>query len=189
MDEIFPYLFAAKTPLVVLETPRATFDRRGGSPFGPAPGGVQTMEVSKDDQFVRTTHFAIPNDTTSLRGAKVYLLVSNATASAAEHFSLALKATGRAILIGEATAGANHFGGPQPLNDHFAVWMPVGRTYDIKTGKDWEGDGIAPDLAVDPTQALVVALEKSGLSHDQAVALNTTEVPAEPVHRDKLRAR
>jgi C-terminal processing protease CtpA/Prc len=92
-------------------------------------------------------------------------------------------------LIGEATAGANHFGGSRPINEHFSVWMPVGRTYDIKTGKDWEGDGIAPDIAVDPAQALVVALEKTGLSHDQAVALNALEVPAEPVHRDKLRSR
>ena len=135
------------------------------------------------------THSAIPGEATPLRKAKVYLLVSNQTASAAEHFALALKSTGRATLIGEATAGANHFGGPVPLNDHFAVWMPVGRTYDIKTGKDWEGDGIAPDIAVDPKQALVVALEKAGLSHDQAVKLDAAEVPAEPVHRDKLKAR
>jgi C-terminal processing protease CtpA/Prc len=184
MNEIFPYLFATKTPLVMLELPRATFDRQG-SPFGED----QTMETAKDDHFARTTHYAIPNGISSLRDAKVYLLVSNATASAAEHFSLALKSTGRATLIGEATAGANHFGGPSPLSDHFAVWMPVGRTYDLKTGKDWEGDGIAPDIAVDPTQALIVALEKAGLSHEQAVALNATEIPAEPVHRDKLKAR
>jgi C-terminal processing protease CtpA/Prc len=92
-------------------------------------------------------------------------------------------------LIGEATAGANHFGGGQDINEHFAVWMPVGRTYDIKTGKDWEGAGIAPDIAVDPKQALVFALEKAGVSHDEAVKLDAREVPAEPVHSDKLRAR
>jgi hypothetical protein len=184
MNEIFPYLFAAKTPLVILEVPRSTFDRQG-SPFGEGA----TLETAKDDRFVRTTHFAIPNDITSLRDAKVYLLVSNATGSAAEHFSLAFKSTGRATLIGEATAGANHFGGPSPLNDHFAVWMPVGRTYDIKTGKDWEGTGVAPDIEVDPKQALVVALEKAGLSHEEAVRLDATEIPAEPVHRDRVRAR
>jgi C-terminal processing protease CtpA/Prc len=135
------------------------------------------------------THSAIPGPDTPLRKAKVYLLVSNRSASAAEHFALALKSTGRATLIGEATAGANHFGGGEPLNDHFAVWMPVGRTYDIETGKDWEGLGIAPDIAVDPKQALVVALEKAGLSHEEAVRLDAQEVPGEPVHSDKLRAR
>lgn len=182
MDVIFPYLFAEKTPLVVLELPRATFDRQG-SPFGEGP----TLDPVKDERFVRTTHYALPNDTTSLRDAKLYLLVSNVTGSAAEHFALAFKSTGRATLIGEATAGANHFGGPSPLGDNFAVWMPVGRTFDIKTGKDWEGTGIAPDIAVDPKQALVVALEQAGLSHEDAVRLDATEVPAEPVHRDRSR--
>lgn len=184
MDEIFPYLFAAKTPLVVLELPRSTFDRQG-SPFGDGP----TLEAAKGERFVRTTHYALPNDTTSLRDAKVYLLVSNVTGSAGEHFSLAFKSTGRGILIGEATAGANHFGGPEPLNDNFAVWMPVGRTYEIKTGKDWEGTGVAPDIAVDPKLALVTALEQAGLGREEAVRLDAAEVPAEPVHRDRVRSR
>jgi C-terminal processing protease CtpA/Prc len=100
-----------------------------------------------------------------------------------------MKSTGRGTLIGEATAGANHFGGPVELNDHFAVWMPVGRTYDVRTGKDWEGAGVSPDIQVDPKQALVFALEKAGLSHEEAVRLDAQEVPAEPVHSDKLRAR
>jgi len=92
-------------------------------------------------------------------------------------------------LIGEATTGANHFGGSEPIGDHFSAFIPVGRTFDIKTGKDWEGAGIAPDIAVDPKLALVAALEKAGLSHDEAVRLDATEVPGEPVHRDKLRSR
>lgn len=184
MDVIFPYLFGEKTSLVVLEQPRSTFDRHG-SPFGEA----RTLEMVKDDRFVRTTHSALPNDNTSLRDAKIYLLTSNVTGSAAEHFSLAFKSTGRGTLIGEATAGANHFGGPSPLNDNFAVWMPVGRTYDIKTGKDWEGVGIAPDIEVDPKLALVVALEKAGLSHEEAVKIDAAEIPAEPVHRDRTRVR
>lgn len=185
MDLIFPYLFAKRTPLVTLEMARPTFDRRG-SPFGE---GGPTLDMVKDDRYVRTTHVALPNDTTSLRTANVYLLVSNASASAAEHFALAFKSTGRGILIGEPTAGANHFGGPIALNDNFAVWMPSGRTFDIKTGKDWEGSGIAPDIAVDPTQALIVALEKAGLSRADAERINATEIPAEPVHRTKLKAR
>lgn len=184
MDEIFPYLFAAKTPLVKMEMSRAIYDKFG-SPFGEAP----TLKFVKDDTRITATHYAIPGQATPLRKAKVYLLVSNATASAGEHFSLAMKSSARATLIGENTAGANHFGGPAPLNDHFQVWMPVGRTYDPRTGKDWEGVGVAPDIAVDPKQALVVALEKAGLSHDEAVLIDAQEVPAEPVHREKLQAR
>ncbi|GAA3902120.1 S41 family peptidase [Sphingomonas limnosediminicola] len=184
MDVIFPYLFAKKTPLVRMQMARSIYDKFG-SPFGEAP----SLEFVKDAEHITATHYASPGADTPLRKSTVLLLVSNKTASAGEHFSLAMKSSGRATLIGEATAGANHFGGPAPLNDHFAVWMPVGRTFDIKTGKDWEGDGVAPDIQADPKQALVVALEKAGLSHDEAVRLDATEVPAEPVHSDKLRAR
>jgi C-terminal processing protease CtpA/Prc len=167
-----------------MEMSRAVFDE-DGSPFPPAPA----LEIEKGARKITATHYALPGEATPLRKAKVYLLVSNRTASAGEHFSLAMKSTGRATLIGEPTAGANHFGGGRSLNEHFAVWMPVGRTYDIKTGRDWEGGGVAPDIAVDPTQALVVALEKAGVPHDEAVRLDAQEVPAEPVHVDKLRAR
>jgi hypothetical protein len=183
-DAIFSYLFAEKTPLVKMAVAKDLYDG-GGSPLESGP----TLVFAADGNKMVGTHSAIPGPDTPLRKAKVYLLVSNRTASAAEHFSLALKSTGRATLIGEATAGANHFGGAEPLNDHFAVWMPVGRTYDIKTGKDWEGSGIEPDIAVDPKQALIVALEKAGLSHEEAVKLDAQEVPGEPVHSDKLRAR
>ena len=183
-DAIFSYLFAKRTPLVKMAVSQDVAKSKG-MPLEPGP----TLLFANEGDKVVGTHIAIPGEATPLRKAKVYLLVSNRTGSAAEHFSLAMKATGRGTLIGEATAGANHFGGGRPLNDHFAVWMPVGRTYDIKTGKDWEGDGVAPDIAVDPKQALVVALEKAGLSHEEAVRLDAQEVPAEPVHSDKLRAR
>ncbi len=183
-DAIFSYLFAKKTALVKMAMAKDIYEERG-SPVQPGP----TLVFAPEDGNMVATHSAVPGEDTPLRHAKVYLLVSNKTASAAEHFALALKSTGRATLIGEATAGANHFGGGQDINEHFAVWMPVGRTYDIKTGKDWEGSGIAPDIDANPKQALVLALEKSGLSHAEAARLDAQEVPAEPVHSDKLRSR
>jgi hypothetical protein len=183
-DSIFSYLFEMRTPLVTMSVAKAIAND-GGSPFHSS----DTLAIETEGDRVIATHSAVPGPNTPLRKAKVYLLVSNKSVSAAEHFALAMKSTGRATLIGEATGGANHFGGPRDLNDHFAVWMPIGRTYDIKTGKDWEGHGVAPDIAVDPKWALVVALEKAGLSHAEAVRLDAQEVPAEPVHADKLMAR
>jgi hypothetical protein len=173
-DAIFSYLFAKPTPLVKMAMAKDIYEEYG-SPFKAGP----TLAFAAEGDKIVATHSAVPGADTALRRAKVYLLLSNRTASAAEHFALALKSTGRATLIGEATAGANHFG----------VWMPVGRTYDIKTGKDWEGAGIAPDIEADPKQALVLALEKAGISHEEAVRLDAQEVPAEPIHSDKLRAR
>ena len=183
-DAIFSYIFENNMPLVKMAISKDVYDREGS----PLRAGSTLVFAAEGDKMV-ATHSAIPGEATPLRKAKVYLLISNRTASAAEHFALALKSSGRATLIGEATAGANHFGGGVSLNDHFGVWLPVVRTYDIKTGKDWEGAGIAPDITVDPNDALVVALEKAGLSHDEAVKLNAQEVPAEPIHSDKLRAR
>ena len=183
-DAIFASIFGRETPLVTMALAKSVYDSRG-SMFGNVP----TLRFAPEGDKMVATHIAMPGEATPLRKAKVYLLVSNKTASAAEHFSLAMKSTGRGTLIGEATAGANHFGGPVELNDHFNVWMPVGRTSNVKTGKDWEGYGVAPDIAVDPKLALVTALEKAGVRHDEAVRLDAQEVPAEPVHSDKLRAR
>jgi C-terminal processing protease CtpA/Prc len=61
-------------------------------------------------------------------------------------------------LIGERTAGANHFGGIEPIGAGLAAFIPVGRTYDPDTGKDWEGTGIVPDIEVPVDQALDRAL-------------------------------
>lgn len=184
-DAIFSRLFSERTPLVRMEMSKAIYDQHG------APTGeeTETLKFAPDGDLVTATHYALPGADSPLRKAKVILLVSNRSASAAEHFALALKSTGRAVLIGEATAGANHFGGPSRLNDHFNVWMPIGRTSDLKTGQDWEGTGVTPDIAVDPRQALVIALKQAGLSHEVAVRLDAGEVPAQPVHSDKLRAR
>jgi C-terminal processing protease CtpA/Prc len=183
-DVIFSYLFASKTPLTRLEMRRATYDESGW-PF-PA---TQTLEVTKSPKKVTGTRYALPGKDTPLRSAKVFVLVSNATASAAEGFAVSLKSTGRGTLIGEPTEGANHFGAPRPINDHFGVFMPIGRTFDVRTGKDWEGAGVQPDIAVDPREALVVALEKAGIPREEARRLDAKEIPAEPVHREKLQAR
>ena len=185
MDAMFPYLFATRTPLVKMEMARAIVDDNG-SPFGSESA---TLVVEKDAANVTTTHYAVPGPVTPLRDAKVLLLTSNASASAAEHFALAMKSSGRGTLIGEATAGANHFGGGMELGEHFGVWMPFGRSYDIRTGEDWEGKGVQPDIAIDPKLALVKALKMAGVGHAEAVRLDAGEVPAEPVHKEKLAAR
>ena len=183
-DVVFSYLFSRKTPLTRLEMSRATFDQSGW----PFPV-TDTLEVTKTESKVIGTRYALPGAPTPLRSAKVLVLVSDVTASAAEGFAVALQSTGRATLIGEATAGADHFGGPRPINADFSVFMPIGRTYDVKSGRDWEGVGVQPDVAVDPKQALVVALQMAGINHGQAVRLDAQEVPAQPVHKAKLAAR
>lgn len=159
MNEIFPYLFAKETVLVRMQMAESVAKARGGTPFD-------------DDKFIRTVtapagligreHFAVPGAETGLFGAKIFYLTSGRTASAAEHLALAFKHTRRATLIGETTAGANHFGGFEGIGMGLVVFLPVGRTIDPDTGADWEGTGIAPDVAVAPALALEEALRRAG---------------------------
>ncbi|TFI58252.1 hypothetical protein E2493_10705 [Sphingomonas parva] len=165
MDAIFPYLFAKPTPLVTMDT-RAAVEAGRGGPLDDSP--TLTREVAGDD-IVRRVHRAIPHPSeTRLFDARVFVLTSGFTASAAEHFALAMKRSGRATLIGTSTGGAGHYGGLRPIGRRFAAFVPVGRTYDPDTGKGWEGDGVAPHVAVPAERALAEALLRSGLSAAEA---------------------
>jgi hypothetical protein len=57
----------------------------------------------------------------------------------------------------------------------------VGRTYDPKTGKDWENTGIAPDIDIAPEQALIKALTLSGVPLAKATKLSTEVAPKGPM--------
>jgi len=89
----------------------------------------------------------------------VYVLISPRTFSAAESFAFGLDINGRVTLVGEKTGGGGHFGGVEPLAGGFSLWLSRGRTYDPRTGKGWEADGLTPEVAVPYDQALDRALE------------------------------
>ena len=87
----------------------------------------------------------------------VYVLTSKRTFSAAEEFTYNLQTQKRATIVGETTGGGAHPGGPQPINDHFAVWVPSGRAANPVTKTNWEGTGVKPDIEVPADQALKTA--------------------------------
>jgi len=179
MDVIFPWLFAEPTRLVTMAT-RASVDAGGGSPID----GIASMRpVEGDAGMVAREHWATPNADARLRDAKIYVLTSGGTASAAEHFSLAMKHTRRGMLVGAPTAGANHFGRGEELGGGYRAFIPVGRTYDPATGKDWEGDGVQPDIAVPPAEALVRVLTDLGVTADEAKRLSDAHMPSRPMER------
>jgi len=160
MNAMLPYLYARETVLVRMEMIAAVARARGGSPFDGDPFMRPAAKAAPD--IIAREHYVVPQkDETRLFGAKVFYLISVVTASAAEHLARAFKRTKRATLIGESTAGANHFGGFEPIGAGLVVFLPVGRTVDPDTGKDWEGDGIAPDVAVAPTLALEEAIKRA----------------------------
>src|SRR5687767_5790256 len=87
----------------------------------------------------------------------VYILTSNRTFSAAEEFTYNLKNLKRAVIVGETTGGGAHPGGVRRITDHFGIWLPTGRAINPITKTNWEGAGIAPDIAVDSAGALRAA--------------------------------
>ncbi|MEZ0469318.1 S41 family peptidase [Luteimonas salinilitoris] len=93
----------------------------------------------------------------------LYLLTSARTGSAAEAFAYTLQNAGRATVVGEATAGAANPGAEFEAGHGFRVFVSTGSPVSPVTGRNWEGDGVQPDVAVAPADALstarVLALE------------------------------
>ena len=88
---------------------------------------------------------------------KIYLLTSSDTFSGCEDFAYALKNAGRATVVGETTGGGAHAGNPKRLSAHFMMFVPSGRPISPVTHTDWEGIGVAPDIAVASKHALDAA--------------------------------
>lgn len=167
MDVLFPQLFAKPTVLVGMDT-RVAVEQRQGNPAGDA----SLRKISGPEGVVRREHYVTPAaHPTALSKAKVYLLTSHRTGSAAEHLSLSLKRTKRATLVGETTAGAGHYGGMAPLGHGYSAFIPVGRTFDPDTNEGWEGTGVKPDVEVPADKALDEALKLAGVSKTAELAL------------------
>ena len=86
-----------------------------------------------------------------------YLLTSARTFSGGEEFAYDLKNLKRVTVVGETTAGGSHPVSPYKVGDHFLVYVPNGRSISPVTGTDWEGKGVAPDVAVNADNALEAA--------------------------------
>jgi hypothetical protein len=111
----------------------------------------------------RWTFDAVPGDRYLDR--PLVILTNEHTFSAAESFTFGMKVTGRALTAGVNTGGGGHFGGMERVSSEFEMFVPVGRTFDPRTGDGWEAEGIAPDLAASSEDALAVALSYLETSH------------------------
>lgn len=87
----------------------------------------------------------------------VYVLTSSKTFSGGEEFSNNLKQLQRATLIGETTGGGANPGRSRQLTPYFSAFIPNGRAINPITKTNWEHTGVAPDVRVAASKALVVA--------------------------------
>ncbi|MBV1851745.1 S41 family peptidase [Catellatospora tritici] len=99
----------------------------------------------------------------------VYVLTSPDTFSAGEEICYNLKAQGRAVLVGEPTAGGAHPARALPLTPTLELSVPYARSVNPVTGTNWEGAGVEPDLAVPAEEAYPVAY-RAALEHVLATA-------------------
>ncbi|MGQ0719975.1 MAG: S41 family peptidase [Candidatus Eiseniibacteriota bacterium] len=119
--------------------------------------------VHLDDVYVRPENFTLQNWTVPyVPGAKyldreVWLLTSGKTHSAAEGFAFALQELGRAKVVGETTRGGAHPIRRFRVDDHFGVQVPIARAINPRTGSNWEGVGVKPDIEVPMDAALRTA--------------------------------
>ena len=176
VDLLAAYIFDRPTELIYEDTREAA--------FRPKPDTATLKQIAGPKGFVRQVHVAAPNAIASnLREAKIYVLTSGYTGSAAEHLTLALKRTGRATVIGETTAGMGHFGRMIELPAGFSAFIPIGRPSDPTTGIGWEGIGIKPHFEVPARKALETVLLRLGFASEQAQALGKKWMPRGDMER------
>lgn len=94
---------------------------------------------------------------TSLADKPLIILQSDKTFSAPEAFAYCMQQLHRATVIGDTTGGGAHPVKTYTLNDRFAINIPIGDVRCAMNGKNWEGTGVIPDIAVDPAQAMYTA--------------------------------
>lgn len=90
-------------------------------------------------------------------GKDVYVLTSSKTFSAAEEFAYDLKALKRAIVVGERSGGGANPNMIVQIAQQFEMSVPIGQVTNPITKTNWEGVGVAPDIAVPAHIALETA--------------------------------
>jgi retinol-binding protein 3 len=79
----------------------------------------------------------------------IVVAVSRNSYSAAEEFAYDVKAMERGVVVGEQTPGAANHSLPVIVADRFTVFIPKARAENPITRTNWEGVGIAPDVAAE----------------------------------------
>jgi hypothetical protein len=139
---------------------------------------LRVTNRSGGEDFTRYTLAKVPGPRRP--DVPLFVLTSPATASAGEDFAFVLKNLGRAVVIGEPTAGAGHNNALLDAGHGFATSISFTRVMDPRTGAEWERIGVQPTIRVDQEKALEVA---------QAAALKEIEAKvSDPLQRQMIAA-
>ncbi|KOQ62417.1 peptidase S41 [Stenotrophomonas maltophilia] len=106
-------------------------------------GAVQQL-----DQRGRRTPVPLPPASLPVYLKPLVVLIDRRTGSAAEFVAYSLQALGRARIVGTRSGGAAHmFGNPVLLPDGYQISIPDRQPINLRTGGNWEGTGVRPDVA------------------------------------------
>lgn len=97
-------------------------------------------------------------------GKPLYVLIDQASASAAESFAYDVQQFKLGKLVGAVTAGAANNNEFVPIAPGFMLSVSIGRPVHPVSKTNWEGTGVTPDVPVAPPHAL---------DHAHALALRT----------------
>jgi hypothetical protein len=97
-------------------------------------------------------------------GADLYILTSSFTFSGAEEFTYNMKNLKRATVLGETTGGGAHPTGARIVQHDYILRVPYARAINPVSKTNWEGTGVAPDIACPADEAFdrayALAVEK-----------------------------
>lgn len=87
----------------------------------------------------------------------IWVLTGPATFSGGEDLAFSLQRQKRAKTVGETTRGGAHPREQYKVDTHLDVTVSIARSYDPKSGENWEGIGVRPDIGVDAEKAFDTA--------------------------------
>jgi len=88
----------------------------------------------------------------------VAVLVSPRTFSGGEELAFDLQQLGRAVIVGQPTRGGAHPREGVRVHPQLEVTVPCARAVSPRTGTNWEGTGVTPDIASPEDRALETAI-------------------------------
>lgn len=89
----------------------------------------------------------------------VVALVSQRTFSGGEQLAFVLQELGRATVVGATTRGGAHPRIGVRVDDQLELALPVARPISPRSGGNWEGIGVRPDISCDPEAAFSRAVD------------------------------
>lgn len=87
----------------------------------------------------------------------VAVIIGPTTFSGGEELAYDLQQHGRATIVGERSRGGAHPRIGIPLTPHLELRLPVARPTHSRSGTNWEGVGVIPDVPATPEDAVAAA--------------------------------